>query len=244
MASSYKHPHVHIYAMADPRTDTVRYVGITQYDLSIRLSQHVSEARKNKQRRKNRRTNWIRYLLSLGIKPSISLLEKCSMSDWKERERYWIEKYRADGADLVNGCDGGTGVLNPTPETLAKMSAIKIGKTPWNKGVPMSEAQREKCRQASERRWANHDERERFSRIFTGRKLSPSTIEKMKQYVPTAETRARISSALLGRPGKKHTMAQRIARSIAMKKRLAENPHERMVLAARVNRWKLESDGK
>lgn len=38
------------------------------------------------------------------------------------------------GCDLVNCSDGGAGLLSPPAEVVAKISASKLGKPPWNKG--------------------------------------------------------------------------------------------------------------
>jgi hypothetical protein len=110
-----------IYALIDPRTDEVRYVGFTCRDLSDRLYGHVKVAKEGYNAHCSR---WIRQLLSLDIEPHIMLLEKISMRfTWQEREKFWIRKGKRLGWQLTNMTEGGDGV---------------IGITPWSKGRHLS----------------------------------------------------------------------------------------------------------
>jgi hypothetical protein len=46
----------------------------------------------------------------LGAKPICNTLERTDNAHWRERERYWISKYRDAGNDLFNVADGGDGI--------------------------------------------------------------------------------------------------------------------------------------
>lgn len=112
-----------VYTLTDPRTNIVKYVGKTQESLAKRLSKHIYDSKKHK----NRRTNWLKNLLKNGFKPKIELLESFDNSqDCYFAEIYWISQFRTWGFNLVNATDGGEGSTNykPSKETLQKMSCI------------------------------------------------------------------------------------------------------------------------
>ena len=97
---------VFIYCLKHPITNEIRYIGKTT-NYRRRLSAHISDAKKNKGRRHV--LNWIYGLLQIGLKPQISVIEKCDNSIWPDRERYWIGYYRVIIPKLCNICDGGLG---------------------------------------------------------------------------------------------------------------------------------------
>ncbi|MCC6361844.1 MAG: hypothetical protein IT450_24175 [Phycisphaerales bacterium] len=95
-----------IYALKDPNTGAVRYVGKTVTPLRERLKGHLSDARVG--RSSTHVMNWLRLLLRAGQKPVIEPLEVVPAGkDWEIRERYWIERGRALGWSLVNISLGG-----------------------------------------------------------------------------------------------------------------------------------------
>lgn len=95
---------VRIYKLVDPRTDTVRYIGMTVQRLCKRLCGHVHHAKHNN----SIRDKWIKELLNLRLRPIISLVEEVDKSLWQKREKYWIAYYRKV-SNLTNICDGGNG---------------------------------------------------------------------------------------------------------------------------------------
>ena len=62
-----------IYALADPRTRDVRYVGKTS-DLDARLNGHACEARRSP--KATPRLTWLRALAKDGVRPEILVLEE------------------------------------------------------------------------------------------------------------------------------------------------------------------------
>lgn len=85
-----------IYALIDPRDDSVRYIGLTEYP-DIRLKQHV-QGDGNIPKRK-----WINELNRLGLSPIMQTIETVrTLADAFEREGYWIQYYLSAGARLVN----------------------------------------------------------------------------------------------------------------------------------------------
>lgn len=92
---------VTIYALCDPDTFTVRYVGKT-INLRKRMEAHFSP----NARAITPISRWNRSLKSAGKKPHCMILETV-VGNWAERERYWIAYYRNQQPDLLNVCDGG-----------------------------------------------------------------------------------------------------------------------------------------
>lgn len=97
----------YIYALTDPETDDIRYVGKTARDPHRRLWEHndrsgVSNNRKGKLTKVN---EWIE---SLEDGPGLLVLEE-HPSSLEESEARWIHWLRADGLKLLNMTDGGDG---------------------------------------------------------------------------------------------------------------------------------------
>ena len=116
-----------IYCLTEPHSGEIRYVGKSNKPAE-RLRHHL------KDKTACHRTVWLAKLSREGSRPIVVPLEECSEEIWQERERYWIAFLRKNGADLVNGTEGGEGNINPSPEVRAKMSQAKKGKPPPNKG--------------------------------------------------------------------------------------------------------------
>lgn len=114
-----------VYALADPSTGEVRYVGATTKEPRIRLSGHMADARQPSPERVVSR--WIKKLAET---PDLVVLEKAD--DVYEAEERWIAHYREQGARLCNVAPGGRGFHRlgvPVPEeTRRKISAARKGK--------------------------------------------------------------------------------------------------------------------
>lgn len=109
---------VYVYTLSDPRTpDDIRYVGVT-FSPKRRLSAHISDC----DRIRNRRANWVRSLKRIGLSPVFSVIDTASIISWPDKEVYWIAHYRSLGFDLTNSSDGGFGILNPTQDVRRRIS--------------------------------------------------------------------------------------------------------------------------
>lgn len=100
---------VNIYALIDPITCKVRYIGRTRNSLKTRLNGHYSKCTK----RNNHKECWIYSLRAKGLKPKIRLL--CIKEGWEEShiyERSCIKRAIAFGFNLVNNDDRGAGGVN------------------------------------------------------------------------------------------------------------------------------------
>jgi hypothetical protein len=89
-----------VYALCDPVSASVRYVGITRQTLKLRLKSHVAAARKGKGQYVSR---WIATILAAGLRPTIVKVE--TTNDYF-REKFWIQHYKTNGAKLTNLTDG------------------------------------------------------------------------------------------------------------------------------------------
>ena len=109
---------IYIYALIDPETDKIRYIGQTVQKLNDRLKKHINA------KDKSHRTNWIKHLKNINLSPKIILLKICENKiDADNAEIYLIKSYREDGYLLVNQTDGGGGSIGfkHKPESIKKL---------------------------------------------------------------------------------------------------------------------------
>lgn len=99
---------VKIYALIDPFTDEVRYIGKTIYEPEERLKGHIKES--NKKTNNTHKNNWINSLLIKNIKPNILILDIVKEKGWQFWEQWWIALFKSWGSNLTNHTDGGDGV--------------------------------------------------------------------------------------------------------------------------------------
>lgn len=103
----------YIYVLCDPDTDEPRYVGWT-VNVRKRLWDHVYEARKRQ--KITYKNNWVFSVLQRGKKPVVHVVDTIPPNvPWGDYERFWIARFRSEGADLTNATDGGEGVCGWTP---------------------------------------------------------------------------------------------------------------------------------
>lgn len=115
-----------VYALLDPTTKEVRYIGKTHRTARQRLNRHLTDWYLKGDTHKER---WIRKLLSAGLCPVIVELETClSASELNEAERRYIALYRLAGAKLTNMTDGGDGGGSHTAESKEKIRQALTGK--------------------------------------------------------------------------------------------------------------------
>src|ERR1044072_2158681 len=93
-----------IYTLSDPRTNQIRYVGVT-FRGRVRLNEHLSHAMTGGNTYRDR---WIRSLIMAGVRPLYAVIEEGQGEGWQEAERQWIAFYRLT-INLVNRTDGGEG---------------------------------------------------------------------------------------------------------------------------------------
>jgi GIY-YIG catalytic domain len=89
-----------VYALIDPRTSAVRYVGLTEKPLAERLRNHLCRPGITAA---TRHGAWLRELRGDGVKPQIVALEQVPHGEYAyDAEGYWIRSFLDRGADLTN----------------------------------------------------------------------------------------------------------------------------------------------
>jgi len=222
-----------IYALLDPRTQVVRYIGKSD-NPKRRLSQHLRSASWSSPFGIHR-LNWIRSLLREGVKPKLEIIDEVSQTEWQAVEAAYVIFYRdEEGCDLVNtqpgGIGPGSGKDNPifgrhhTLETRLKIGAA-------HKGRPKSAEQRANQSAATmgekNPRFGKHlseQTRLKISASNSGKKRSPETRAKISESKRGARhplfgkqlCQLAREKALKAVTGKVHTAEQRANMSAAM----------------------------
>jgi hypothetical protein len=199
-----------IYGLYDPRErpTRIRYVGYTSNTLANRLAAHIKEA-KYKKNVNTHRLHWLRKLAAEGVRPEIILLERVE-GEWQARERHWIAALAAD----VNSTAGGEGLIAPTADVRARISARVAEGLMGNqrrKGVLHTDADKAKISEAllnSDKFKAANTAKRGRTRNLTPEALAcmQAKLSKAKTGVKrapfTAEAKKNMSEAQIGR---KHT---------------------------------------
>jgi len=232
---------VYIYALCEPDTEDVRYIGKT-VRFPTRIRAHYRE------KRTTRKCRWLNSLD--GRLPIVKVLEIVGEESWEEAEKRQIRIHREMGCDLTNHTDGGDGrsaftveeietisqqmkakMNDPdfkrkifTPERAAKISAALTGKNhskdhlaklPQNqKGFKQSAGAIDKKRIAATGKKQTEEWKAMISANNKGNKWSVGNTNMLgKKQSP--EARAKIADFQKGKP---KTVEQREKMSIARKK--------------------------
>lgn len=120
---------VRIYALCE-YPETPRYVGKTVQYLGERHKAHIRAAKRGQRLPVH---YWLRKQIAADAWLTIKLLENVPDSaDWRERERYWIDRLKSEGAYLLNLTDGGEGLPGHTFSATHKAkiaAALRTGAT-------------------------------------------------------------------------------------------------------------------
>lgn len=113
--------HMYIYALLDPMSHEIRYIGKTN-NIIERYRNHIRE------KSNCHRVNWISSLKKKNLIPSFIILQECEDNESDVVERQYIKEYREKGYDLTNNTDGGDGNYKFTPDVIEKLSRQRVGK--------------------------------------------------------------------------------------------------------------------
>ena len=129
-----------VYALIDPKDESVRYVGQTIQPVSGRLSQHTHNSNNpNRSEYKIYTGCWIRSLLKEGRSPEIRVLTELPNTDELDAcEIYWISYFRGIGCKLTNIEEGG-GHSAVSEGTKKRISATRRSTTHCKYGHEFSE---------------------------------------------------------------------------------------------------------
>ncbi len=134
-----------IYGLICPRSRKIKYVGLTKKDPNKRLSGHINETKYYIKigRFLNKKHTWIKKLIDLKLINSIEIqiLEVCDYMILKDREIYWISKYKEE---IVNSTDGGDGVFNLSDDAKLRISKANSGENNGMYGRRMSRTEEQK----------------------------------------------------------------------------------------------------
>jgi hypothetical protein len=124
---------VYIYALIDPCTDDIRYIG-KSIDPEQRYSQHLNNKDSNKLK-----IAWINRLGNNGLQPKMKILEIANEKNWQDRECWWIERGREFGWKLFNITPGGENSVYQLPvsfyQVLEPDLLMKLEELPSRKQV-------------------------------------------------------------------------------------------------------------
>ncbi len=112
-----------IYAICDPITDRVRYVG-KAHDFKERKRNHLSDLRRNK----HRNAHLQRWANKMAELPTFRILQECLPGTMNACEQEWIARGRAKGWKLCNMTEGGDSGGGMADETKARISASSKAK--------------------------------------------------------------------------------------------------------------------
>ena len=164
-----------IYALADPRTGDIRYIGQSSVG-PARARQHTYPSRMRRDARLHS-TRWLSGLLRSGRMPQISVLEEVPLADLDSAEGFWIAQGRGLGWPLTNLTGGGGGRRGFTLsiETRAKIGAAQRGR----KRAPLGAEHRAKLSAAGLGRKFSLEHKANLSAAFMGRIFGAGTLAKM-----------------------------------------------------------------
>lgn len=172
---------VTVYGLASSEDGKIRYVGQTTNSLSTRLRAHKTE------RPNTYKARWIRSVHRNGFSVVCFVIDRDA--EWNETEIRLIAWYRKNGARLTNATSGGEGILNPSAEVRAKISAAnpRTPLTPERKAKMIAGLRARKFSdehkainaEVCRKRNATPEQREAIRRYRTGLKVSAETLKKM-----------------------------------------------------------------
>jgi len=133
-----------IYALCDPWTEEVRYIGKTK-DITKRMYCHFDKRQLVAKTKKN---EWLKSLIEKQQKPVIKILAAVWYCQWERHEQRYIAAFRSLGSRITNETDGGAGGLIPKIKGVPRTQEVKDKISRKHKGKTVSQEMRERIRKA------------------------------------------------------------------------------------------------
>lgn len=149
-----------VYALIDPRTDKIRYIGLSTRGMK-RVRDHWLPG---SLKLPGHKAAWLRQLKASGLKYEVEILDECQdLEELEYREKWWIKIGRREGWPLTNLTSGG----NANCEVATEVRELRSRQA-------IEQFQREGAREAQSRRikahWASLTPEERKAQ--TARQLA------------------------------------------------------------------------
>lgn len=128
-----------IYALVDPVSKQIRYIGVTKRNLNLRFKEHIFYSLYSKGRSsRTYKANWIKRLNSKNLFPEIKLLLEVTNSEDAYKAEIALIAHYKQFCKLTNGTIGGESTKGRvvTEESRKKMSTSHLGipnKSRWKK---------------------------------------------------------------------------------------------------------------
>lgn len=176
---------VYIYALVDPETDQIRYIG-KSIRPKERLQNHMNE------KSNCHRSHWLQSLKKKGLKPHLVIIEEIYGAwPWQESERYWIAYARKHDWPLTNNTSGGDGVSGLPKETREKIRQTWLGRKHSPESI-------QRIREAVRGRKHTEEHKQKMRRIMSNRDITwgDKISESLRRFTKTQQKdiRERISS--------------------------------------------------
>jgi hypothetical protein len=162
----------HIYALRDPESFQIRYIGKTTQSLQYRLMYHIRDSRKYN----HYNASWIKGLTKRGLKPIITLVQTCPVVTLNTQEIFWI-KVCKDYCRLTNLTDGGDGNNGQFRSNESKKRTSDTLKRKIKAGLITYDVER--CKKISEShkgKTISLETREKLRNVNLGKKQSLETV--------------------------------------------------------------------
>lgn len=203
-----------VYALKDPSSDLVRYIGYTGLSVEKRLYYHLRDVGKT-----SRRASWIKSILSKNKSPDLEIIESnLGRKEAIKKEIFYIKFFKSIGANLVNSTIGGDGMPygTHTPEIREKMSAWQRGRkiNPEVRAIIIKNLNRKGPINGCQRGIVRSLEfKAKISKSLAGKKQSRETIDKRIASMKNTYNK-RVKMGLPGKVGSKwsdEAKAKRVA---------------------------------
>lgn len=160
-----------IYALLDPRSGAVRYVGKTKRALRARVRAHINRA---PGQLRIPSAAWVAALAKDGLEPLAVELARVE-DDWEAAEQFWIAEMRRRGADLLNQTAGGGATLGFRLSDAAKARLSEAARKQFS-----DPRRREAAAEYARAQWQQPGFREQWSAIVKAAVSRPEYLENQR----------------------------------------------------------------